>query len=133
MKPKNVLTKNPTRGPRRGPTVAAMRPFALLIGGLVTVAATTVGVAGLARADSDSAPGAERPIIVEVSGDAANGFGIEYAGGGASYPPTDSEAMAECSEYDTRLARVKCRAEVRTWYRDLGDLQASLAYVRAHG
>lgn len=116
-KPKNTLKKH----------------LALLIGGLVTVAATTVGVAGLAGAASDSAPARERPVIVEVTGDAANGFGIEYAGGGGSYPPTDSEAMAECSEYDTRVARVKCRAEVRTWYRDLGDLQASLAYVRAHG
>jgi hypothetical protein len=68
-------------------------------------------------------------VIVEVTGDAANGFGITYAGGDSISPPTDSEARAECGEYDTRLARVRCRVEVRTWYRDLGDLQRSLAYV----
>ena len=74
----------------------------------------------------------ERPIIVEVTGDAANGFGIAYADGSSIYPPTDSESMAECSEYDRWVQRVRCRTEVRTWYRDLVDLQRSLAWVRAH-
>ncbi len=94
--------------------------------------ATTVGLSvALAPADATtSAPGSYRPIIVDVTGDAANGYGIEYADGDGLYPPTDSEAMAECSEYDRRLDRVKCRVEVRTWYRDLGDMLRSFAHLR---
>lgn len=93
-----------------------------------------LGAAGLASADEASRsaperPAPERPVIVEVTGDAANGFGITYAGGDSIFPPTDSEARAECLEYDTGIARVRCRVEVRTWYRDLGDLQRSLAYL----
>jgi hypothetical protein len=69
--------------------------------------------------------------IVEVTGDRANGFEVRFYDGSAIYPPTDSEARAECSEYDARLDRVRCRVEVRTWYRDLGDLQQALDW--AHG
>ena len=68
--------------------------------------------------------------IVKVEGDAANGFGIYYYDGSAIYPPTDSEAKAECGEYDTLRARVRCRSEVRTWYRDLADLQRSLEWAQ---
>jgi hypothetical protein len=71
-------------------------------------------------------------VIVEVEGDAANGFGIHYDDGSAIFPPTDSEAKAECGEYDTLRARVRCRTEVRTWYRDLADLQRSLAWAAEH-
>lgn len=69
--------------------------------------------------------------IVKVEGDAANGFGIHYYDGSSIYPPTDSEARAECGEYDTFRARVRCRTEVRTWYRDLVDLQRSLEWALA--
>ena len=68
--------------------------------------------------------------IVAVEGDAANGFGIHYYDGASIYPPTDSEAAAECGEYDTLRARVRCRTRVRTWYRDLADLQRSLAWAQ---
>ena len=104
----------------------------------VAVLATVVGallaalLSGPASAGPSAPPRPERPVIVEVEGDKANGFGVHYADGSAIFPPTDSEAAAECSEYDTRLARVRCRVEVRTWYRDLGDLQRSLAWVRSH-
>ncbi|WP_370248880.1 hypothetical protein [Nocardioides sp.] len=91
-------------------------------------------VAGVAHAATDTqAPGrGERPVIVAVEGDPANGFTLTYADGATLSPPTDSESVAECSEYDRRLDRVRCRVEVRTWYRDLGDLRDSLAYVRDH-
>jgi hypothetical protein len=69
--------------------------------------------------------------IVRITGDAANGFGIHYFDGTADFPPTDSEARAECSEYDTRVARVRCRTEVRTWYRDLGGLRQALDWAHA--
>ena len=101
----------------------------LLLVLLAALLGTGLGVAAAADTDARRDP---RPVIVEVTGDAAGGFGIEYADGSGIYPPTDSEARAECSEYDTRLQRVRCRVEVRTWYRDLGDLQRSLAWVRAH-
>jgi hypothetical protein len=100
---------------------------------VVAAVALVVGSVGTALASS-SAVGVDPPAddtIVEVTGDAANGFGIEYYDGSALYPPTDSEARAECSEYDTRRARVRCRSEVRTWYRDLADMQQALDWAHA--
>jgi hypothetical protein len=85
-------------------------------------------VGGAARAAVDPPPG---DTIVEVTGDRANGFEISYYDGSAAYPPTDSEARAECSEYDARVDRVRCRVEVRTWYRDLGDLQQALDWAHS--
>ena len=90
-------------------------------------------LAGAALTTADAATRAPaRPIIVDVEGDKSNGFTLHYTDGSSISPPTDSESAAECGEYDTQLARVRCRVEVRTWYRDLGDLQRSLAWVRAH-
>lgn len=111
------------------------RPLLALVAALLALAAGLVlgsGLGAVAAPSSERAP-ADRPVIVEVEGDAANGFGIHYSDGSALFPPTDSEMLAECSEYDTRIARVKCRVKDRTWYRDLGDLQRSLAWVRQHG
>jgi len=68
-------------------------------------------------------------LIVRVEGNAADGFGIHFHDGTALYPPTDSEARAECGEYDTMRARVRCRTEVRTWYRDLRELKRSLRWA----
>ncbi len=69
--------------------------------------------------------------IVKVTGDKWNGFGIHRYDGTADFPPTSSEAKAECGEYSTRLERVKCRTEVRVWYGDLGDMKRSINYYRA--
>ena len=69
--------------------------------------------------------------IVRVEGDAANGFGIHRSDGTAIYPPTDSEARAECGEYDRVRERVRCRTEVRVWHRDLVELQRSLEWSLA--
>lgn len=100
-------------------------------------AAAAVGTAVLlslllpaASHGADTAPPPD-DTIVSVTGDAANGFEIQYYDGTALYPPTDSEAMAECSEYDTRVERVRCRTEVRTWYRDLSDLAQALDWAHA--
>ena len=82
-------------------------------------------------------PGQERQrwippddTIVRVTGTAADGFGIHHYDGSAIYPPTRSEARAECLEHDTRVARVRCRTEVRTWYRDLADIKDALRLAR---
>lgn len=91
------------------------------------LAALVVGSAAHALG-GDGAGG--NPVVL-VEGDAANGFGIHYRDGTAIYPPTDSEAAAECSEYDTRRQRIRCRVEVRTWYRDLAVLRDALEH--AHG
>ncbi len=107
-----------------------VRSLVALVGAAL-LALAALGVAGLATA-APAEHRAPRPIIVDVTGDARNGFGVHYADGSEIFPPTDSEAMAECAEYDAKLARVRCRAEVRTWYRDLLDLKRSLAWERAH-
>jgi hypothetical protein len=83
------------------------------------------GSAALAAVD-DPPPGW---TIVDVSGDKTNGFTIEHYDGTVDYPPTDSEARAECSEYHARVERVRCRSQVRTWYRDLGMMKVALDYA----
>ncbi|WP_296606910.1 hypothetical protein [Nocardioides sp.] len=97
-----------------------------LLSAVAAIAFACGGFAAAAVAAVDEPPG---DTIVDVTGDAANGFEIAYYDGTGAYPPTDSEAAAECSEYDTRVARVRCRTEVRTWYRDLADLQQALDYA----
>ena len=101
-----------------------------LLAAVTVVAFACGGLGAAAVAAIDEPPG---DTIVEVTGDAGNGFEIQYYDGTGLYPPTDSEAAAECSEYDTRVARVRCRTEVRTWYRDLADLQQALDWAHSHG
>ena len=69
--------------------------------------------------------------IVKVEGNRYDGFGIHYYDGSSLFPPTDSEAYAECEEYDTRIAVVRCKTEVRVWYRDLGQLRRALRYAHS--
>ncbi|MEJ7832009.1 MAG: hypothetical protein WKF79_03780 [Nocardioides sp.] len=103
-----------------------------LLAVLAAAAAITLGAVGIATAGPPSATAAPAAdTILEVTGDKDNGFGIHYYDGSAIFPPTDSEARAECSEYDTAAARIRCRTEVRIWYRDLGDLKQALAHAHA--
>ena len=97
------------------------------IGSAVLLVGICVGGLGAAAA-LDPPPG---DTIVEVTGDAANGFEIRHYDGTELFPPTDSEARAECGEYDVRADRIRCRVEVRTWYRDLADLQQALEWAHA--
>jgi hypothetical protein len=64
--------------------------------------------------------------ITRVEGDKANGFTVHFYDGTSISPPTDSEARAECSEYDRRVQRVRCRTEVHVWYDALGDTKTAL-------
>jgi len=103
---------------------------------IAAVVALLAGCVGTALAASGSGQGSWVPpddTIVDIRGDAANGFEIHHYDGSALFPPTDSEARAECNEYATRLARVRCRVEVRTWYRDLAATQQALRWARASG
>jgi len=68
--------------------------------------------------------------ITRITGTEWDGFTIEHYDGSVLYPPTNSESIAECGEYDTRIARVRCRVEVRTWYDALGDTRRALRYAR---
>jgi hypothetical protein len=118
-------------------TIAAGSAVALLTA-LSAVAATAGAPAGPSAGPSASpSAGTGRGewvppdgTIVRVTGDAANGFGIEHYDGTWLYPPTDSEAMAECGEYDTVVDRVRCRTEVRIWYRDLAKTRRAIRWAR---
>lgn len=112
-------------------TPSVRRTVLPALGGL-TALVLLVPTAGVAGADAPGAVVRDRPVIVEVTGDAENGFGITYDDGSSLFPPTDSEARTECSEHDTRIARVRCRVGVRTWYRDLGDLRRSIMFTQEH-
>jgi len=104
----------------------------LLVVGLLAAATWAPALASDGAAVHEPPSRSSKPVIVSVEGDQANGFGIHYSDGTALYPPTDSEASAECGEYDRWGDRLRCRTEVRTWYRDLGDLKRALAYAHAH-
>ena len=96
-----------------------------LLGVVVLTGAGGATGAGAAGAGREPPP----DTIVAVRGDKAHGFSVHFYDGSALFPPTASEARAECHEYATRVARVRCRTEVRVWYRDLGDLQQALAHA----
>jgi hypothetical protein len=70
--------------------------------------------------------------IVGITGTKDNGFTIEHYDGSREFPPTSSEARTECEEYHARVKEVRCKAEVRTWYRDLGATKRAIRYARAH-
>lgn len=103
------------------------------LSGLALALSTLVAIGvGSAVAQPDSASARWIPphdTIVKVTGNAQEGFGIHHYDGTALYPPTDSEARAECLEYDTRIERVRCRTEIRTWYADLADMKVALRWA----
>lgn len=102
----------------------------MLVGVVVgLVLGVTGGVVGSVAAPGAPDPDPDPDTIVRVEGDAANGFGIHRLDGSATFPPTDSEARAECGEYDRLRQRVRCRAEVRTRMSDLAELQRSLEWA----
>lgn len=132
-----------TRSPHR------LRPRpALAIGAASALACSALAAAALLPAGSAAAgapphlPGPpSRPssapawepapdTIVAVDGDAESGFEIRHYDGTSLYPPTMSESIAECGEYDTAVQVAVCEAETRTWFRDLAATQAAIAWAR---
>ncbi|MFL6002536.1 MAG: hypothetical protein ACJ72P_06975 [Nocardioides sp.] len=95
--------------------------------GAVVMVVGSVGTALALPGETWVPPG---DTIVRVTGNAEEGFGIKHYDGRAEFPPTTSEAVAECGEYDHLRARVRCRAGVRTWYRDLADIKDALRLAR---
>lgn len=104
--------------------------LALLTGLAAGAAALSLLLPSGAAAESERHWTPPADTIIAVEGNKSDGFGIFYFDGSSVFPPTDSEAKAECSEYDRRIDEVRCWVEVKTWYRDLADLKRSLRYVR---
>lgn len=93
--------------------------------------ALTAGGAWSASALASEGPTEPPPdTIVKIEGDAENGFTIHHYDGSTLSPPTDSEALAECAEYDTAAQRIKCKTEVLTWYRDLADTKQAIDWAK---
>lgn len=107
-----------------------IRALCLLL--LALLAAALAGTSGPAAGERPRTPAWEPAptTIVAVEGDAELGFTIHRYDGSTLSPPTLSETTAECTEYDTAVQVAVCEAEARTWFRDLADLQAALAWAR---
>lgn len=117
---------------RPGPRAGAGRRLLLALGAGVVSTGLVVGAAQATGAARDTrAPAPD--TIVRVTGNADGGFGIQHYDGSTQFPPTTSEAMAECQEYPKKIGRVRCRKEVKVWYRDLADLKQAIKYARRAG
>ncbi|MBB6627116.1 hypothetical protein H5V45_07260 [Nocardioides sp. KIGAM211] len=98
----------------------------LLIALLATLALLGSGGVALAATVDDPPPA---NTVVDVSGDAVNGFTIEYYDGSVDYPPTRAEAHAACNERDNRVRRAVCHTQVRVTFRDLRQMKVALGYA----
>lgn len=126
--------------PRTRPRPQASPPAARIRSGLlaavlalvpVALLSASVSIGGAGRSVASVALWAPPPdTIVRITGNAADGFGVFFYDGRALFPPTRSEAVAECGEHDTAVARARCVAEVRTWYRDLVATRKAMRYAR---
>ena len=108
------------------------RRLPVLLGSLALAGGLVVGAAQVSGAAPDTrAPAPD--TVVKVTGNADDGFGIQYYDRSALFPPALSEAMAECQEHSKSVVQVRCRMRTKTWYRDLADLKRAIAYARRAG
>lgn len=122
-----------TVGARQAGVQMRIRTIGVLAVTMIGVLAGVLAPGG--GASADESPRAPRwtpapDTIVAVEGDADNGFSIHHHDGTVLSPPTLSETTAECSEYDSEVQVVACQVEAETWFRDLADLQAAIAWAR---
>ena len=108
-----------------------LRRLAALLLALFAVGGLTVSAAADPVATSTDPYVPPADTIVYVEGDAANGFGIKHYDGSWDYPPTDSETMAECGEYDRWVRRFRCKVSNRTWFRALAGFKETTTYYRS--
>ncbi|WP_370290842.1 hypothetical protein [Nocardioides sp.] len=137
------MTRSP-HPPRRRPAIVIGAASAATCAGLVAAALLPAGSAtagapphlpGPPTRPSSTATAAPAwepapDTIVGVDGDAESGFEIRHYDGTSLYPPTMSESIAECGEYDTEVQVAVCEAETRTWFRDLAATQAAIEWAR---
>lgn len=115
---------------RRATLVPALLAVPLLAVPLVSVplAASAGDGPRPASPRADDLPG---ETIVAVEGDAAFGFTVRRLDGSTEHPPTLSESVAECHEYDDPTQVAVCVAEVETTFAGLADVQRSLRWAFA--
>ena len=122
----------PAHQTRPGPRAGAGRRLVVALGAGAVCTGLVVGAAQATESARDTrAPAPD--TIVRVTGNADGGFGIQHYDGSTQFPPTTSEAMAECQEYPKKIGRVRCRKEVKVWYRDLAALKQAIKYARRAG
>jgi hypothetical protein len=102
---------------------------AALGAGLGTTASMLILVAGSAGADEVGWVPRD-DTVTAVTGSRGSGFHVTYFGRPDAYLPTQSESVAECGEYHREVRRVRCRVEVRTWYRDPAGTRRAIRYAR---
>ncbi len=114
-----------------------LRRLAAFVLTLLALGGLTFGGLSVAAAAEQSSGGLLQPYvppgdtIVLVQGDAANGFEIKHYDGTWLFPPTDSETMAECEEYDREIRRFRCKVSNRTWFRALEGFKETTRYYRS--
>ena len=103
---------------------------------LLAALLATVPLLGAGAAVAEHRPGPDRDdpslpghTIVQVEGDAENGFSVLRLDGSSEHPPTLSESTAECEEYDDPVRVAVCVAEVETSFAGLADVQLSLRWA----
>ncbi len=110
------------------PLRSVARPL-VTVTALAAVTGLAVGATTLAGAAALGTPSAHGRTIVAVEGDAANGFSVYRLDGTSEHPPTRSESLAECQEYDDPTDVAVCAAEVRTELEWIAEVQRSLDWA----
>lgn len=128
----STLTPTPTRYARvRGRVVRnALVPLVVAAALLATSVGVPLGTASPTTAASQ-APAPPPRTIVKVTGTKDEGFVVRRLDGSVSFPPTWSEAMAECAELSTAIQRARCTTFVRVRYADLLAIKRAIRYARS--
>lgn len=113
--------------PTGRPTGRSAALLGLVAGCLLTLLLTALLIPDPATARGGWSPPPD--TVVSVQGTAAEGFAIRHYDGSMLYPPTTSEAIAECGELAGQRDRIRCRTRVRVWHRDLGGLRDTLRWA----
>lgn len=106
------------------------RPTAAMAVILAATAASVIAIEATPARAAVARVGTNDPVwIKSMTGGQDYGFHILWSDGTQTWTPTRSESIAECSEYDTRVERVACRATTRTEYRWMGLTKRSLRHA----
>jgi hypothetical protein len=116
----------------RGPAArAALVPLVVAAALLATSVGVPLSTAAPTTAVSQAVAAWPPRTIVKVTGTKDEGFVVRRLDGSVSFPPTWSEAMAECAELSTAIQRARCTTFVRVRYADLLAIKRAIRYARA--